>query len=204
MSAVLSLPLEPHEIMSSTPTNAPELAGAIYTLGTGDMLLEHISRRCEALGVEYLIDLRSPPYDFNRRDLFPHPLSEYLAERDIRYVNMHQTLGDRPEDVSVYVQGGRRVDYRKCYDRPWALQGMQRLLHAHELGLRICLLDREPDPRKSHRARFLGPWLAQHNIATRHLAPSGAWLTQREVEHLIETVWDQKTYLAWVYTNSRG
>lgn len=188
----------PQSTMSSpaTQTTAP----AIYTLGTGDMLLEHISRRCECLGVEYIIDLRSPPYDFGRKDLWPKPLHDYLAEREIRYVNMHQSLGDRPDDISVYVQSGRRIDYRKCYDRQWAQQGLQRILNAYELDLRICLLDREADPRKSHRARFIGPWLAQQNIPVRHLATSGTWLTQREVEHMIESVWTQKTHLSWVYT----
>ncbi len=39
-----------------------ESGAAVYTLGCGAMYLENIAKWLECREVEYLIDLRSPPY----------------------------------------------------------------------------------------------------------------------------------------------
>ena len=170
-------------------------------MGCGDMFREHISRRCESLGVTYLVDVRSPPFDYSRKPLHPKPLSEYLAQREIRYVDMHERLGDRPMDLSLWVQQGRTIDYERYAQRQSAQDELDRLVEAYNMGLRICVLDREADARKSHRARFIGYCLKQRGIHARHLEPAGAWHSQEEIERIAGMLWKRSFRFSWVHKN---
>lgn len=166
----------------TTPPLLPTSAGAIYTLGCGEMLPEHICRRLESLDVEYIVEVRSKPFAIDRPDLYPSHLQTLFEERAFKYLDMSAQLGDRPEDLSVYARGGQRVDYQKCRQRSWAMEGIQRLHKAYTLGLRLCLLGRQPDPCKSHLARFIGEALwDEHQIESRHLTAGGSWMSQADV-----------------------
>lgn len=179
----------------------PEDSGVLYTMGCGDMLREHISRRCESLGVTFIVDVRSPPFEYGRSALNPRPLSEFLAQREIKYVDMHEGLGDRPADLSLWVQQGRTVDYERYAQRLSAQDSLDRLVEAYNMGLRICVLDREPDARKSHRARFIGYCMKQRGIHVKHLEPAGAWRSQDEVERIAGMLWKRSFRFSWVYTD---
>lgn len=166
----------------TTPQPPPTPASAIYTLGCGEMLPEHICRRLESLEVEFIVEVRSKPFAIDRPDLYPSQLQALFEEREFKYLDMSAQLGDRPEDLSVYARGGQRIDYQKCRQRAWAQEGLARLLKAYELGLRLCLLGREPDPCKSHLARFIGESLWEdHHIESRHLTAGGSWMSQADV-----------------------
>lgn len=178
------------------PQPSSPTAGVIYTIGVGELLAEHLCRRLESLEVEFVIDVRSPPFSIDRPDLYPSQLERVFTEHELRYVNMSDQLGDRPKDVSVYTRGGQRVDYRKCRQRDWAKEGLSRLLKAYQLGLRICLLGRHPDPCHSHVARFIGEAIwDEHQIEARHLMASGSWSTQNDIRQLLAR-WGQELHLS--------
>lgn len=145
----------------------PVKQGVVFTMGAGDMALEHLSRRIEARQIDVLVDVRTPPFSIQRLKVMPKPLSEHLAARDIRYLNLSEDLGDRPNDVSIRTQGC--VDYIKYCSRKRTQDALLRLVHAHTQGLRVVVLDREDDPIYAHRVRCVGSWLHAHGIEPVHL-----------------------------------
>ena len=178
--------------------DSPPQRGVIYTLGCGELLPEHLCRRLMSLDVSFVVDVRSAPFEISRPDLYPSALKGLLEAQEIRVVSMSDTLGDRPEDVSVYVQGGKHIDYQRCRQRPWFQRGVERLHKAYSLGLRVCVLGREPDPCKSHLARAIGEALWElHGVELKHLTASGPLLCQHEVRRIVVGQWGQPMHLSW-------
>lgn len=154
--------------------------GVLFTIGTGDLLLPHLSRRLEYRDISHVIDVRTSPFALHRMDVMPDSLDAHLAERGIRYVNLSESLGDRPRDVSVFVQG--HIDPARYWSRPWAQEGLTRLFNAYQQGLRVAILDRDDDVYTAHRAVCLGAWLLRQDIDPRHITLFDHELSQRGVE----------------------
>ena len=101
----------------------------------------------------------------------------------------------------MWFQQGRTIDYERYAQRLSAQACIDRLVEAYTMGLRICVLDREPDARKSHRARFIGHRLRLRGVDVRHLEPAGAWRSQDEVERISGMLRKRSFRFSWVYTN---
>lgn len=164
-----------------------ESGAAIYTLGVGDYFLDNIARVIESREVEYVIDVRSPPHSFLREELFPDVLEPYLFARGTRYLNLSDKLGDRPSDVSLLGHGGV-IDYQRYRQRDQAQLGLDRIEAAWKMGCRVCVLGREPDPVRSHRARLVGHGLYERGLRVRHLLHQGGKLMTHE--ELLQFVWN--------------
>lgn len=152
--------------------------GVVFTIGAGDLSLEHLSRRIEYRDISYVIDVRTRPVALYSPQ--HEALDAHLGERGIRYVDLSESLGDRPRDVSVFVQG--ELDPARFWSRPWAQEGLTRLFNAYQQGLRIAILDRDDDLLSSHRARCLGAWLWRQDIEPRHITRFDNELSQLGVE----------------------
>ena len=163
-----------------------EQGAAVYTLGVGALFVERLARCLEAREVEYVIDIRSPPHGFHRPELFPEPLEAFLGARQTRYLNLAEDLGDRPRDVSLLGAKGQ-IDYRRYRSRPGAARGLERIMRAWEMGCRVCVLGRHPDPVQSHRARLVGHALFERGVQVRHLVTMGDRLMTHE--ELLRLVW---------------
>jgi len=162
-----------------------EQGAAIYTLGIGDLFVENLARWLEAREVEYLIDIRSPPYRIDRPELEPGALSKLLKARETKYLNLNKQLGDRPKDIAL--RSGGLIDYRRYRARAYAREGLERIEKAWELGARICVLGREADPVISHRARLIGQELHERGYTIRHLTHQGSRLMTHA--ELLRVLW---------------
>lgn len=162
-----------------------EQGAAIYTLGVGDLFVENLARWLEPREVEYLIDLRSPPYRIDRPELEPEELSRYLKARGTKYLNLSKKLGDRPKDIAL--RSGGLIDYRKYRTRSYAREGLERIERAWELKSRVCILGREADPVLSHRARLIGQELHERGYTIRHLTHQGSRLMTHA--ELLRVLW---------------
>ena len=161
--------------------------GALYTLGCGHMLGERVVTTLEAREVGFVFDLRSPPFDLSRPDLEPDALGARFEAAGTRYVRAHEELGDRPQDISLYVESGARIDYTKYAARESAKRMLARLEDAWQGGYRVALLGRTSDPALAHRARFVSEALYQRaGIVARHLVVMGSsTISHTEVRRMI-------------------
>ncbi len=145
---------------------------AIYTLGVGSLSREHLVRWLMCREVEYVIDTRSPPYAFDRQDFFPDEFAQFLMAQQMKYLDLHKNLGDRPSDISLHT-GINRIDYRRYLKRTYAIAGVSRIALAFTMGCRVCVLGREGNPVYAHHARLIGQALHNKGIGVRHLTHMG-------------------------------
>ena len=82
-----------------------------------------------------------------------------MREHDFQYLYLGNTLGGRPDDQSCYVNG--RVDYALVREKPWYLQGIQRLCTAWEKQLTVAVLCSELKPEECHRGKLIGNTLVE-------------------------------------------
>ncbi len=165
---------------------------AIYTMGIGDFSREHVVRRLMCRGVEFVVDIRSPPYAFDMSDFFPEELSKFLSVQGLRYLNLSDNLGDRPRDISLHTSM-KRIDYRRYLSRRYASEGISRIALAYTIGCRVCVLGREAKPVYAHHARLVGQGLAERDVGVRHISMYGDAMMShaalvRQINLLGETV----------------
>ena len=112
-----------------------------------------------------------------------------------RYVRAHDELGDRPQDISLYVEAGARLDYTKYEERESAKKMIARLEDAWRGGYRVALLGRTSDPALSHRARFVSEalYLSAGIIARHVLVMGNSTLSHTEVRRMVWTMRDTLT-----------
>lgn len=141
-------------------------------MGVGDLSREHIVRRMMCREVEFVIDIRSPPYAYDMSELFPDEFSAFLAAHEMRYLHLSNNLGDRPRDISLHTSM-KRIDYKRYLTRPYAVDGISRIALAYTIGCRVCVLGREANPVYAHHARLVGQGLADRGVGVRHLSVMG-------------------------------
>jgi len=126
-------------------------------------LIEELKR----FDIPYVIDVRSQPYSKRNPQYRKKNLEKALAEAGIVYAWWGKQLGGRPEDPSVYTDG--KVDYEKLKIKPYFRKGIERLMKAHQKGIRVALLCSEADPAQCHRSKLIGEALREKNIPVSHI-----------------------------------
>ncbi len=168
---------------------------ALYTLGVGDLLAEHLFRRLQWLDVELVVDLRAPPFDLERLDVSPSAVAAALAPFEVEHLDLGAELGAHKNTMGVRTRG--RLDYRKLYRLEKVRDGLSRVAAALADGRRVCALGRDPSPGRCARARLLGRVLARRGFPVRHLNKFNALATQRDVEDAIALTGDDPDLEAW-------
>ncbi|MCA9538289.1 MAG: DUF488 domain-containing protein [Myxococcales bacterium] len=143
----------------------------LFSLGYGQRDLRALVEQLRAHGVHYVVDVRSSTWSSHRPEFCREALRTDLGVHGLRYVYMGDQLGGRPSDPESLTDG--RVDYRKVRNRPFFAHGLDRLQRAVDQGYRLCLLCAESDPTGCHRARLIGPALAERGIDLQHLLADG-------------------------------
>ncbi len=157
--------------MSQTP---------IYTIGYGAREIEEFHAVLKSYQIDYLIDVRSKPYSRYKPDFSKQALERHLLDHSIRYVFMGDTLGGQPEDRDCYDEDGK-VDYDKCRNKPFYLNGIQRLRRAWERQLHVVLLCSEGKPEMCHRSKLIGQTLVDEEIGVAHIDERDQLISQEDV-----------------------
>ncbi|HQY91888.1 DUF488 domain-containing protein [Caldilinea sp.] len=146
---------------------AEQSAFPIYTIGYGDRTLAEFLAVLQANAIAYLLDVRSAPYSRYKPEFSKEALSKTLAEHDIRYVFLGDSLGGRPDDPACYVDG--RADYDRMCVRPAYQTGIERVRAAHAQQLRVVLMCSESKPEQCHRTKLIGETLTALHIPVVHI-----------------------------------
>lgn len=143
----------------------------IFTAGYGNRTLEEFVSLLQVWSIEYLIDIRSSPYSRFKPEFSQDPISERLRQAGIRYVFMGDTLGGRPADTSVYLEG--KVDYSAVEELRTYKAGIERVRTAYQKGLRVALMCSEGKPEMCHRSKLIGRTLEELGVPVTHLDENG-------------------------------
>ena len=143
----------------------------LLTVGHSNHSWESFEPLLRGHGIEALVDVRSNPVSrfapfANRRTL-----TGLLESVGIDYAFMGGALGGKPRDVSMYDAAGK-----PDYDRMRSLDGFKDAIgQLAEIAAErpTAILCAEENPAQCHRLLLLGPPLADHGIALRHIRRDG-------------------------------
>ena len=140
----------------------------LYSIGHGNKSKEEFLSELREFGIQYLIDVRSKPYSkyyphFNQLDL-----KFYLENNGIQYVFLGEQLGGLPSDRTCYNHEGK-VDYSILREKPFFLEGLQRLINAHRNDITVAVMCSESKPQDCHRSKLIGNELHRRNIRMEHI-----------------------------------
>ncbi|MFL5735173.1 MAG: DUF488 family protein [Chloroflexia bacterium] len=151
----------------------------IYTIGYGARTVEELLVVLKQHGIAFLVDVRSQPYSSIKPEFSKAPLETRVHQEGIRYVFMGDTLGGRPSDTTLYING--KVDYELVRTKPFYLEGIARLRSALDQGLCLALMCSEGKPQECHRSKLIGYTLDAEGIEVLHIDEIGAIKTQQDV-----------------------
>ena len=144
----------------------------IRTIGYGARSIEEFVAALASVGAEYVVDVRSAPYSKFKPDFSREPLAARLAQDDVRYVFMGDSLGGKPDDAMCYGPDGR-VDYERCRLRPEFIEGLASLEAGWQAGHRIVLMCSEGRPEECHRTKLIAEELVALGVPVVHIDERG-------------------------------
>jgi uncharacterized protein (DUF488 family) len=158
--------------------------GQIRTIGYGARSIEQFIAAIQAIGAQYLVDVRSAPYSRFKPEFSRESLAARLEQSGVRYVFMGDALGGRPDDPSCYGADGR-ADYAQCRLRPPFIEGLESLEAGWEAGHRIVLMCSEGKPEECHRTKLLAEELISSGVPVVHIDENGQLRSHSAIMDLI-------------------
>ncbi|HTK08121.1 MAG TPA: DUF488 domain-containing protein [Ktedonobacteraceae bacterium] len=155
----------------------------IYTIGHGNRSIADFIALLQRYQISYVADVRSQPYSRYMPHFSKNALEQALHAQHLHYLYLGETLGGRPLDRSCYVDG--KVDYALVREKPWYLQGIQRLRTAWEKQLTVALMCSELKPQECHRGKLIGNTLLEQGITVAHIDETGVLREQEEINLLL-------------------
>ncbi len=155
-----------------------------YGIRSADEFLELLVR----YEIKYLADIRSHAFSRFNPDFSQDSLQRRLAESNIKYIFMGDTLGGDPQDESVRTSSGGRGDaakhrvlYELVFELPSYKHGISRLQLAWKQSAGLVLMCSEGKPELCHRARLIGATLEEQSIPIFHIDERGVLISQQDV-----------------------
>lgn len=142
----------------------------IYTIGHGNKTMEEFIRELSAYNIQYLIDVRSKPFSkyypqFNKESLILY----FQVHKDIRYDWRGDKIGGLPPaEWNCYTTDGK-IDYDKMAVNPIFVSGIESIVKANDMKLKVALMCSESDPQMCHRSKLIGKMLADRGIDVQHI-----------------------------------
>lgn len=156
----------------------------IFTIGYGSKPLDVFASLLFEHHIAFIIDVRSSPYSRYRPEFSSDSLRSWLKQKQIKYVFMGDQLGGRPQDVDCYDDNGK-VDYAILETKPYFTAGIDRLVKAHSLGLRVCIMCSEEKPETCHRSKLIGKVISAKGIEVEHIISHTKTYTQGAVLEML-------------------
>lgn len=142
----------------------------IYTIGHGNKTMDELMKELNTYGIRYLIDVRSKPFS----KYYPHFNKEAL----MYYFQLHKEIkydwrGDKigglpPAEWNCYTVDGK-IDYDKMALYPVFISGIEQIVKANDLKLKVALMCSESDPQMCHRSKLIGRMLNDRGVNVQHI-----------------------------------
>ena len=149
----------------------------LYSIGHGRRSAEEFLKLLGENAIDYLIDVRTTPYSRFNPQYNKNALQTFLENNSIKYIHMGDQLGGRPKEPDCYNEKGR-VDYVVLSQKPYFLEGIERLKTAYDKNLRAAIMCSESKPQECHRCLLIGKVLEEQNIPVMHIDEKGKLKSQ--------------------------
>ncbi|WP_415912804.1 DUF488 family protein [Neptuniibacter sp. QD37_11] len=134
--------------------------------------------------VELLIDVRSNPYSKVNPEYNGVAFSRFLKEHGLKYADLGELLGARPESKSLYDRQSGAADYQRISQSAPFQKGINNLIAALNNGINAALICAERNPETCHRSLLIGDYLQTNfHIEMEHIISADKLLNQRELVH---------------------
>jgi uncharacterized protein (DUF488 family) len=152
----------------------------LFTVGHSNHALEVFLGLLRKHEIQVLVDTRSYPYSrhcphFNREELV-----RALNQKEIKYLDLGQELGGRPDGDEFYDDEGHVLYYRLAESAAF-LGGIARL----ERGIRrfrVAIMCSEENPSICHRYRLVGRVMAGRGVKVQHIRGDGSIQVDAELQ----------------------
>jgi uncharacterized protein (DUF488 family) len=152
----------------------------LLTIGHSNHTIARFIELLRGADVTAVADVRSVPA--SRR--LPHfnraALARALAEADIGYFHLGETLGGRPTDSSCYRDG--HLDYDLVAATDWFASGL-REVEGLAADHRLALMCAEREPLDCHRFLLVARHLDERGVGIGHILADGRIEPQAATEH---------------------
>ncbi len=143
---------------------------AIVTIGYGnrpsDVFVELLMQNC----LEFVCDVRSTPISSRFPTFSRNELEGRLKQAGLRYLFMGDTLGARPKDPALYVNG--RASYEAISASTAFREGIERVKRGCQ-RYRLALMCAEKEPLDCHRAILVARHLSASGLDVDHIDAQG-------------------------------
>lgn len=155
----------------------------LFTIGYGDRKIEDFKAILKRYRVQYVIDVRSKPFSKYNIEYNKNELDKSLADDNIKYVFMGDSLGGRPDDLSCYIDG--KVDYQELKKKSYFIEGLEKIRKLSTQNIRMALMCSEIRPEDCHRTKLIGQELEKLNSEVIHIDEKGNFKLQDDVMHIV-------------------
>ena len=144
----------------------------IYTIGHSNHSWETFLPLLKMHGIELLVDVRSRPVSrfapFANKGRYPR----LLADENIEYRFMGDSLGGKPDDPSLCGEDGK-PEYGKMTRDDGFIAGISELISVAR-ATKTAIMCSEEDPAGCHRLLLIAPALAALGVEALHIRKSAA------------------------------
>jgi uncharacterized protein (DUF488 family) len=154
----------------------------LYSVGYGNRGFEAFLDLIQSFQFTHLVDVRSVPQSAYWEDFRRERLATLMAETEIRYVYMGDTLG-AIQGSAALCKEPESVDIEPLRTTDYLALGISKLTEAvSDPNNRIVLMCGCLRPHRCHRSRLLGPPIIEKGVDYQHIDEHGNLRTQREVQ----------------------
>lgn len=157
----------------------------IFTIGHGNKTIDELVKELKKYNIQYLIDVRTMPFSQHHQQFNKANLIVYFKQnKDIKYDWRGDKLGGLPpEDWDCRADDGKII-YEKMKHQPILIEGIQQIVKANEMKLKVALMCSESDPRQCHRSKLLSEMLRERGVKVLHIVQGQDRLKQKTIETL--------------------
>jgi len=153
---------------------------SLFSIGHGNKKIDIFLQELKSFNIDYLVDVRSKPYSKFNSHFNQNELQYFLKKHNIKYLFLGDLIGGLPDDKSCYDENGK-VDYQLLKDKDFFIQGLNRLITAHNKNLRVAIMCSETNPKECHRSKLIGKELLKYGIDINHIIKKNNFKTQSEL-----------------------
>lgn len=144
----------------------------LFSIGYGNRKADAFLDILKEYKISCLVDIRSNPQSRFNPTYNRLRLKTFLEENGIEYLFMGETLGGKPKDDSLYING--EISYPLVWENQNFQHGIKGLLAKVEDGQRVCIMCCELHSEQCHRKNMVGEYLESTvGIATKHINSIG-------------------------------
>ncbi len=157
----------------------PDTSTSILTIGHSNHSLEAFLALLRGAGVTAIADVRSSPSSRHCPHFDREPLRAPLHGAGIEYVFLGHSLGGRPADPSLFVDGV--ADYERMAKTREFGRGIERVMDGAR-RFRVALMCIERDPLDCHRFLMVSRALKERGCPVGHVMADGTVEAMGETE----------------------